>query len=103
MTETLANGYSYESTQRELCNEYNHNGVSKVFKNICVLVKVASALEGLRGVMNLTKTTLHFLVKYFSKYHPKILAIKVLLHALEYINAQKKNVIFDTKILNKNT
>ena len=50
MTETLANGYSYESTQRELSNEYQHDGVSMVFENICVLVlwmKVASALEGL--------------------------------------------------------
>ena len=27
MTETLANGYSYESTQRELSNEYQHDRV----------------------------------------------------------------------------
>ena len=27
MTETLANGYSYESTQRELSNEYKHDRV----------------------------------------------------------------------------
>ena len=50
MTETLANGYSYESTQWELSNEYQHDRVSMVFKNICFLVlwmKVASALEGL--------------------------------------------------------
>ena len=51
MTETLANGYSYESTQRELSNEYQHDRVWMVFKDICVLVlemKVASALEGLK-------------------------------------------------------
>ena len=50
MTKTLANGYSYEITRRELSNEYQHDRVSMVSKNICVLVlwmKVASALEGL--------------------------------------------------------
>ena len=52
MTETLANGYSSESTQRELSNEYQHDMVSMFFKNLCVLLlwaKVASALEGLSG------------------------------------------------------
>ena len=29
MIETLANGYSSESTQRELSNEYQHDSVSK--------------------------------------------------------------------------
>ena len=51
MTETLANGYSSESTQRDLSNEYQHDRVWMVFKNICVLVlrtKKASALEGLK-------------------------------------------------------
>ena len=50
MIETLANGYSSESTQRELSNEYQHDRVLMVFKKFCVLVlwmKVASALEGL--------------------------------------------------------
>ena len=49
MIETLANGYSSESTQWELSNEYQHDRVWKVFKNVCALVlwtKVASALEG---------------------------------------------------------
>ena len=49
-TETLAHGFSYESTQQELSNEYQHDRVWMVFKNLCVLVlwtKVASALEGL--------------------------------------------------------
>ena len=50
MTETMANGYSYESTQKELSNEYQHDKVSMVFKDVCVCVfwmKVALALEGL--------------------------------------------------------
>ena len=51
MTETLANGYSSESTQRELSNEYQHDRVSMIFKRFHILVlgtKVVSALEGLR-------------------------------------------------------
>ena len=51
MTETLANGYPSESTQRELSNEYQHDRVSMFFKNLCVLVlwsKAVSALEGLK-------------------------------------------------------
>ena len=50
MTETLANGYSYESARRELSNEYQHDRAGMVFKCFSVLVlrmKVASALEGL--------------------------------------------------------
>ena len=55
MVETLANGYSSESTQRELSNEYQQDMVKMVFKNLCVLVlwtKEASALEGLRGFID---------------------------------------------------
>ena len=50
ITETLANGYSSESTQHELSNEYQHDNVKMVFKNVCIFVlwtKVALALEGL--------------------------------------------------------
>ena len=50
MNKTLANGYSSESTQQELSNEYQHDRVKMIFKNLCVLVfwmKVVSALEGL--------------------------------------------------------
>ena len=32
MTETLTYGYSYESTQRELSNEYHHDRVLDVFQ-----------------------------------------------------------------------
>ena len=49
-TETLTYGYSCESTQWELSNEYQHDRVWLVFRNIGVNVlwtKVASALEGL--------------------------------------------------------
>ena len=51
MTETLANGYSYESTQRELSNEYQHARVEMVFKIFWVRVlrtKVSPILEGLK-------------------------------------------------------
>ena len=50
MTETLANGYSSESTQRELSNEYQYDRVLMIFKDFCVLgllTNVGSALEGL--------------------------------------------------------
>ena len=46
----MANGYSYESTRRELLNEYQHDRVLMVFANFCVFVlwtKAVSALEGL--------------------------------------------------------
>ena len=49
MTETLANGYSYESTQQELSNEYQNDRVSKVFAFVWFEKKVASALEELLG------------------------------------------------------
>ena len=55
MTETVANGYSYESTQRELSYEYQHDRVEMFFKNLCILVllmKVASAFEGLTSRMH---------------------------------------------------
>ena len=51
MIETMRYGYSSESTQRDLSNEYQHDRVYMVFKSFSVLVlwtKVASALEGLR-------------------------------------------------------
>ena len=63
MTETLANGYSSESTQRELLNEYQHDRVSMVFKDFSVLVlwtNVASALEGLINIY----LTFHSLIIY---------------------------------------
>ena len=50
MTETLANGYSSKSTQRELSNEYQYGRVQMFFQNIYVIVhgmEVALALEGL--------------------------------------------------------
>ena len=49
MIETQAHGYSTESTQRELSNEYQHDSVWMVFKNVCVIVlwtKVATAWKG---------------------------------------------------------
>ena len=49
-TKTLAHGYSSESAQWDLSNEYQHERVSMAFKDLRVLallMKVASALEGL--------------------------------------------------------
>ena len=54
MTETLANGYSSESTQGELSNEYQHDRVQMVVNIICVLVlgmEIALALEGLMNAI----------------------------------------------------
>ena len=51
MTETLAYGYPYMGTQRELSNEYHHDRIKMVFKNLCVPVlwmKVSLISEGLK-------------------------------------------------------
>ena len=51
MTETLAHGYSSESTQRDLSNEYQHDRVWMFFINLCAIVlwiKVALALDRLK-------------------------------------------------------
>ena len=45
MIETLANGYSYDSTQRELSNEYQHDRVSMVFKEIVTHISCLSSLS----------------------------------------------------------
>ena len=31
MTETILNGYSFDSTQRKLSNEYHHDRVKRIF------------------------------------------------------------------------
>ena len=65
MTETLANGYSSESTHRELSNEYQHDRVEMIFKNLCVLVlwtKVVSALEGLTLMLSFSFDMKHNIV-----------------------------------------
>ena len=57
ITETLANGYSSESTRRELSNEYQDDRVSMVSEESCILVlwaKVVSALDGLSLITKLT-------------------------------------------------
>ena len=61
ITKTLANGYSSESAQRELSNEYQHGKVWRVFKNLCILVlwmKVASAFEGLTFALSFSRFVL---------------------------------------------
>ena len=59
MIETLAHGYSSESTQRELFNEYQHDRVKMVIKDFCILVhwkKAALALDGLKPFFLLINT-----------------------------------------------
>ena len=55
ITETLTNGYSFESTQRELSNEYQHDRVWMVFKDFlgfCTYDEsIASALERLKHTL----------------------------------------------------
>ena len=54
MAETLVYGYSSESTQGEISNEYQHGRVWIVNKNLCILVlwmKEALALEELKSFM----------------------------------------------------
>ena len=54
MNETLANGYSFESTHQELFNEYQHDRVLMILKIICIPMlwtKVPSALEGLKSIL----------------------------------------------------
>ena len=38
LTETVANGYSSDSTQRELSNEYQHDRVKMIFISFCFFV-----------------------------------------------------------------
>ena len=73
MTETLAYGYSSESTQRELSNEYQHDRVWMFFEKLCVLVlwvKVSSALEWLRQISLawISQVTVHVNTTYIQKY-----------------------------------
>ena len=58
MTETIANGYSSESTHQELSNKYLHDRVKMVFTNLCILLlwtRVASALEVLKSWLSLVE------------------------------------------------
>ena len=68
MIETLAHGYLSESTQRELFNQYQHDRVKMVIKNLGILVllmKAASALERLRNICVLRQ--LHYTIARISK------------------------------------
>ena len=69
ITETLAYGYSYESTHRDLSNEYQHDRVQMFFKNLCVLViwtKVALALDGLTQEQSDFKSYLYLSMEQFA-------------------------------------
>ena len=54
MTETLANGDSSERTQRDLSNEYQHDRVWMVFKNLCVLVILDESSLSIKRVYSLS-------------------------------------------------
>ena len=59
MTETLANGYSSDSSQRGLSYEYQDDLVRMIFIIFCILVhltKEATALEGLTQVAGFQRT-----------------------------------------------
>ena len=55
MTETLANGYSYESTQQELSNEYQHDRVSMVFEKYLRLCALDERSLSIRRVKSCIK------------------------------------------------
>ena len=70
MTVTMAYGYSSESTQRELSNEYQHDRVYNVFKTICVRIlwtNVALALEALTSTF--VKHPKHIYILFLPKPH----------------------------------
>ena len=46
MTEILEHGYSSESTQLELSNEYQHDRVLKIFWVLVLWMRIASAFQG---------------------------------------------------------
>ena len=48
MTVTLANGYSSESAQQELSNDYQHDRVFKNLDTLVLWIKVALVSEGLK-------------------------------------------------------
>ena len=76
MTETLAHGYSSESTQWELSYEYQHD---MVIQNLWILVlwmQVALALEGLKYAMQAEG---EFLIWFWSKYFPHLFSMKRML------------------------
>ena len=49
MTQTLAHGYSSQSTLREIFNEYPHDRVLMIFRSLCALVFDESSLSIVRG------------------------------------------------------
>ena len=54
MTETLANGYSYDSAQRELSNEYQHDRVQidfQKFLHSCALDESSLSIERVKAIM----------------------------------------------------
>ena len=87
MTETLANGYSSESVQRELSNECQHERVWMVYKNLCILVlwtKVASALEGLKESIEKSPSPSKYTINHMQKAHDPFITLLLLTLAIMY-------------------
>ena len=61
LSETLAHGYSSESSQWELSNEYQHDRAWMVFKNICVLMCFGRKLNSSVRVTYLHSGLGHFI------------------------------------------
>ena len=97
MTETLAHGYSPESTQRELSKNTNMKGFRCFFKYLCILVfwkKVASALGGLNyHYMLCRKNMLPNNYKFRAVLH---------LFLLDLIFAHTKTVVYLSSIIRAN-
>ena len=73
MIETLANGYSSKSTQRELSNEYQHNRVKMVFKKSlrpCALDKSSFSIGRVKKKINYSSSVKldHGPASYHSKF-----------------------------------
>ena len=95
MIENLTYGYSSESTQQELSNEYQHDRVQMTFKDLCNLVlwtEVASALEGLRSISACPRNLGHH-----SAVHSRVRKHGVCGHTFLLVSAGRIHIQMSTK------
>ena len=105
MTETLTLGYSSESTQRELSDEYQHDRSYMFFlaKSLghCALVEIASALEGVNlfthRAFDWTGNCVCLLSSYISSVYPAINAFQSSLN-IEQKMAQNREKQYLSKL-----
>ena len=57
MAETLAHGYSSESTLQELSNEYQHDMFQADFKNLYIIVLWTTVVIVLEGLITFNHST----------------------------------------------